>query len=235
VASSRVDRDWIFVCHSRRDDEGRLFLHDLLSLAHSQFRPDFYSLDHPVAPHAEPVRDRIRRASALFVLLSAHMLKIPHTRSWVGYEVGIAAELNLPVVVFEPKDSHVDLPVPGATHYLQRPASAAGLLGGAWKVVVETACHLEPTERMEFTEKWSDNILAFLYNASTGDLDSTGAFHRATCRYTDCRSRFYVPEELYQSESFPCPCCRTEVQSFRVGLMELSDKLAERANAQKKN
>ena len=74
-------------------------------------------------PHAKTLLEAIKGSSALFVLLSKPMEK-EFTRSWVGYEVGLAAALNKNVWVFEPISSSndfIDVLVPYLTGYIQYP------------------------------------------------------------------------------------------------------------------
>ena len=218
------ETSWVFVTHSRADTEGQAFLFHLFNQPTSRFRPYFYSADRPSPPHAEPIRTKIREANALFVLLSEPMVKNPYTKAWVGYEVGIASERNLPVVVVDPESSPVDLPVPGSTVYLQRPDKATGGWSELWKVVAETACHLVPSNPEKFPGTFWGDFLALMYNMAVSDQDSTGQFHRIACGYEHCRSRFYVPETLYQLKPVPCPSCRKPTASTRVQLTEFALK-----------
>lgn len=218
----------VFISHSRHDDQGRLFVSDLFR--GSGFEPDFYPLENKGPPHAEQIRNRIRLSTSIFVVLSDLMLgeNRKHTRAWVGYEVGIATERNMPVVVVEPEGVKIDLPVPGATHYIRRPRNALDGLSAAWKHLAKTAGLLVESESSWDAETPGEKILEFLYNVATADFDTSGLFKRAKCEYTDCLSRFYVPDGLFGSARIPCPSCRTEVASFRVKMLELS-KAAERA------
>jgi len=212
----------IFVSHSRVDAEGRLFVHDLF--LGSAFQPDFYPLENAGPPHAIPIRDRIVASASLFLVLSTPMVEKDHTRAWVGYEVGIAADRGLPVVVIEAEGSPVNLHVPGATHYIRRPKSVLDGLSPAWKHLVKTAGHLVESEWVAEAETFGGKLLEFLYNAATIDMDTSGLFKRVTCDHADCGARFYVPDELYGGSRLPCPSCRREVASARVKLAEFSEK-----------
>lgn len=170
----------------------------------------------------------------MFVVLSPPMVEQPHTRAWVGYEVGVAADLDLPVVVIEPEGTTVPLHLPGATHYIRRPKSVLDGLSPAWKHLAKTAGRLVDREWVAEAETLGEKIWEFLYNAATADMDTSGLFKRAVCDHPDCKSRFYVPDDLYGGTRIPCPICRRDVASFRVKLSELSEKAlaeAERAEA----
>jgi len=212
------------VAHSQHDLEGQTFLLHVFNQETSLFRPYFYSADNPEPPHAEKVRDWIRRSKAIIVLLSEPMLDRAHTRAWVGYEVGIASQLQLPVVVVEPTNTVVDLPVPGANLYLQRPATATEGLEPVWKVLAETAGHLSPAKEEERVGQFWPDLLAALYNFGMAERDESGLFHWVTCDFKGCRSRFFVPVDLYESKRHPCPSCRTENKSWHVDVMELADR-----------
>jgi len=220
-----TESPWVFVSHSRFDDEGRLFIHDLFR--GSKFHPDFYPLENPGPPHALPIRDRVARAASLFLVLSPPMVEKPHTRAWVGYEVGIAADRGIPVVVIEPEGTVVDLHVPGATHYIRRPHGVLDGLSPAWKHIAASAGDLVDSEPASGADAVGEKILEFLYNVANADKDSSGLFTRVRCDHADCRTPFYVPDGLYGAARIPCPSRRRTVASLRVKLVELSEQAAE--------
>lgn len=223
----------VFVTHSRYDEEGRLFTHELFQ--GSGFAPDFYPLRNNGPPHAEQVRDRIRKATSVFVVLSPEMIgpKRTHTRAWVGYEVGIATERGLPVVVVEPEGKDIYLPVPGATHYIRRRRSVLDGLSPAWKHLARTGGLLVERDWATDAETTGEKILEFLYNVAAAEMDTSGLFKRVTCEYPECRSRFYAPDSLFGAERIPCPSCRKEVASFRVKLTDLAQAAQADAEAQR--
>ena len=158
------------------------------------------------------------------------MVRSKHTRAWVGYEVGIASERNLPVVVIEPEAKRVELPVPGATVYLQRPKTAVAATGTEWRVLCETGGDLKPHEWEESDGTFWGGILTFLGNAALSSGDSTGAFYSVGCENAHCRARFFAPQSLHTAKRHPCPSCRLEVAHWRVGLNEYLDKRSQEAN-----
>jgi hypothetical protein len=213
----------VFVSHSQHDAEGQLFLHNVFNQPTSKFRPLFYSVEGPKPPHAESIRSQIRSSVALFVLLSSPMTKSDYTRSWIGFEVGIAAERNLPVVVIEPDvNPAVNLPVPGTTHYIRRPKTAASIGVPLWRTVAETACQPQEREELPYTGKLGPDILAGLANMFMDGVDGTGEFHRTTCHNDGCRSSFWVPMSLYTYGRFPCPVCRNDTASLVAQLTEMA-------------
>lgn len=216
--------DRVFVSHSRRDKEGRLFVRDLLQ--GSPFEPDFYPLSNTGPPHAGPIRKRIANSTSIFVVLSPQMIEQDHTRAWVAYEIGVAAGLELPVVVIEPEGADIPLKVPGATHYLRRPKDAATGLSPAWKHIARTAGRLSPSPRKEGAETLPNMIWEALYNVVAAERDSSGLFSRVVCEATDCRIPFYAPDELFGSERIPCPVCRRPIASLRVKMTEKATEVA---------
>lgn len=225
------DRPTVFVSHSQHDEEGQLFLLHVFSLPESQFRPHFYSIK-PVKPHAKSIRDWIRRSEALFFLLSEKMVdpkNSDYTRAWVGYEVGIASERGLPVVVIEPRGRTVNLPVPGATHYLRRPLAAQESLGKEWIEVASTACSFSgpieqgpPIKGLTIPRRKGDpapgEVVGYVRLDTLDIIDNLpfmrltegdGLFHRIVCPDARCRATFLVPDSIYGwDESYPCPTCR---------------------------
>ncbi len=159
------------------------------------------------------------------------MVESPFTRAWVGYEVGIASQLNLPVVVIEPEANSVSLPVPGATVYLQRPDSANEAVGGAWSTLVNTGGDLKPYAWEEGDGTFWGGVLTFLANASHSSGDSSGNFYSVECESGTCKARFFAPNDLHRNKRHPCPSCRAEVAHFNVRAMEYLQAEAEKRKA----
>ena len=216
----------VFVSHSRDDKEGQLFIHHLLAREGAEVRPIFYSADKPKSPHADPIRSAIREATAVWVLLSPQMIERSHTRAWVWYEVGIACERGIPVVVIEPATTCVDLPAPGSTVYLQRPSLIGDATGREWAELIRNAGKLEPyTWEKPETQKWGDMILTFLGDAAKASKDSTGAFYNVRCDFEGCRAGFFASASLHTSKGHPCPSCRREVVHWLLEFREETEKL----------
>jgi len=124
----------VFVSHSREDESGIEFLRSLFGSVGHEAR--FYSWDSPRPPHADSIWKNIRESQSLFVLLS-HRLESAHTLAWVAWEVGVATGLGKPVWVLEHliaanlvdslARTPVNVPIPGATGYLERPARLSTL------------------------------------------------------------------------------------------------------------
>jgi hypothetical protein len=216
-------RGKVFVSHSQADTEGQNFLQAVFNLDTSRFVPVFYAILGATPPHAETLRRHIRDSRALFVLLSRWLNK-PWTRSWIGYEVGIAAQLGLPIVVVEPEGPKpIPVPVPGTTHYAVRPRFPRRLPGTYWASVARTACIAPPKEPSAPSEGIVDSIL----DAFAAAVDETFAvdslFQKSTCRHKDCAAEFFTPKEVHDRK-FCCPVCRRETWGWTVDLMEIAAK-----------
>lgn len=191
----------IFVSHSREDSEGRLYFDKLFASSHHKLY--WYSWEGPRPPHALTLRKAIAQSASVFVVLSPEMDK-PQTRSWVGYEVGIASGLNKNVWVFEKAGAWtqpVDVPVPFVSGYVQRfeqlPARQifpfAQLADGAG-ISIPGRWPLTPAQNAPFS--------------STDDPASNAERRDVECPYPDCRAAYAA--YLYQT-GFNCPVCRRQI------------------------
>lgn len=218
----------IFISHSSEDIEGKLFVYDLLN--GSRFSPDFYPLDNPGPPHANRIAERVASSVSLFVMLSDPMAKRSHTRAWVGFEVGVAAMNNIPVVVIESEGVIVDLPVPGATHYIRRPGKLPKPIPPEWVKLLTTGGMLKEIELTNEATTLGGKLLEGLANIAASGYDVTRLFKKAVCEAANCRAAFWVPDSLFGAKRVPCPTCRYRNASFRVSLMEFSERLQQQSD-----
>lgn len=220
------DLPYIFISHSRSDEEGKAFLRTVFGLPEATYRPLFYTDDEPAAPHAERIHEQIKGSRALFVLLADSMLDPErHARVWVPFEVGVATAYNLRVVVIDRRDKPVSLPVPGATHYVLRPPRWEAKDKELWKLLVSTGGKLTPGEPLPSEGGLGSRILTFLANAATMDQDETGMFVVVECEGEHCKTKFWVPVSTRQGERHPCPACRQGNAGFMVRLGETVDRI----------
>ena len=214
-----------FISHSRRDEEGRLFIHDLFKRFADEtggLEPYFYPLKNPRPPHAQKIREEIADSEALVVLLSKWTLT-DHTHSWVSFEVGVAAAHDLPVIVVEPAYAPIKLPVPGATTLMKRPRSIAEEIDEAWEALLVSSGRLTPSEPLTGATGFWASLFEAGVNALTAENDSTGKFRRGTCQRSTCLARFWVPQSIHWAERHPCPTCRDGVASTLVQLREIAE------------
>ena len=88
-----TERRPLFVSHSTDDRPGQLFLAQVFGAVDSVWRPVYYSVEGPRAPHAGSILKHLETAGALVVLLSPELAERKHTQSWVAFEVGAAARI----------------------------------------------------------------------------------------------------------------------------------------------
>ena len=174
----------VFISHSKDDKKGRIFFDKLFSS--SQHQAYWYSWEGPTPPHAKTLLEALKASSALFVILSKKMEK-KHTRSWVGYEVGLAAALQKNVWVFEPINSSVNVPVPYITGYIQYPEKLDSKNTFPYANIVESAGMEIPTDP---------------------DSSTLPQFVSNFCPYEDCKAPFY--RYVYKME-LECPVCKRRI------------------------
>lgn len=173
--------------HSKDDKKGCSFFDKLFSSY--QHEAYWYSWEGPKPPHAKTLLEAIKGSSALFVLLSKPMEK-EFTRSWVGYEVGLAAALNKNVWVFEPISSSndfIDVPVPYLTGYIQYPEKLDKKKIFPYADIVSTAGAVIPKDP---------------------DLTTLPHFLSNFCPYENCKAPFY---RYVHHKNWRCPVCRREL------------------------
>jgi hypothetical protein len=171
----------VFMAHSRDDDEGWTFFDHLFAAA--GVRAYWYPFpEGRTYPHWKGILKSITEAASLFVVLSKPMESKPHTRSWVSFEAGIAKGLGRPIWVFEDLREKVDIPVPGATGYLQRPSKATTLKTEVFEGLVTSAGTEPPPFRGG--EVWFKGV----------------------CRNADCREEFMA--YVLDPKTARCPACR---------------------------
>jgi hypothetical protein len=186
----------VFVSHSKDDSEGRAFFDKLFaSVPHGLY---WYSWEGPKPPHAETLRIAVANSASVFVVLSEEMDK-PQTRSWVGYEVGLASALRKNVWVFERVDSSpVGVPVPYVTGYVHRFGELPLKDVFPFNQIAETAGGTVPGVGSSRPR-----------GVPGGTEPGTSATVRVTiCPYPDCLARYAA--YLYNSETY-CPVCRRGV------------------------
>jgi hypothetical protein len=200
----------VFVSHSRLDKSGTDFLRVVFDSEGSGFRPLFYSYLARNPPHAPHLLAQISSSPSLIVLLSPDIGNSTYTRSWVGFEVGIAAQCHIPIIVIEPEGRPpVELPIPGANIYLRRPKTLDKIYpGDLWDGLARTGGAAPVSEGIVRKGPFSDHIgkLHAQYNAGVGPK---GPSFVKACSDERCHAQFLAWPLLRPREFFPCPVCRT--------------------------
>ncbi|VVB89651.1 Uncharacterised protein [uncultured archaeon] len=173
----------VFMSHSKDDEAGRTFFAKFFDS--SDHKAYWYSWEGPKPPHAKTILDALKASDSLFVVLSKPMEKT-HTRTWVSYEVGLAAALKLNVWVFEPKDEKIDVPIPYVTGYIQYPKKVNTKKTFPFFPIVESAGTTIPTDQPEIMPK----------------------FKITHCGKETCKATFY---RFVYGKKYKCPVCRGEL------------------------
>lgn len=177
----------VFMSHSKEDNDGRAFFDKLFSSF--QHEAYWYSWEGPTPPHTKTLLEAIRASSSMFVLLSKPMER-KFTRSWVGYEVGLAVALNKNVWVFEPTHKprdFIDVPVPYLTGYIEYPE------------------RLDTKNMFPFANVVRDAGVSIPQDP---DPTSLPQFLSSFCAYQDCKAPFY---RYVLQKHWRCPVCRREL------------------------
>lgn len=108
----------IFVSHSQRDKD---IIHFFLeAFAGTKVKPHLeeFEKEVPTGVNAKKIAADIHFSNALFVLLSESVEHLPHTRDWINWECGTAA--NKEIWVFEPAESlgKIRVVIPRFNHYV---------------------------------------------------------------------------------------------------------------------
>ena len=105
----------VFISHSKNDPNLDFFHKVFSGPATESVWMEFEEINPP--PYAD-IMDKLNECDAVFVLLSNYLTSKPHTHSWVSFEIGLAANRNLDVFVFEPFNNFINFTVPYCTHYM---------------------------------------------------------------------------------------------------------------------
>lgn len=108
----------IFVSHSRRD--GELVNFFSRAFTGTNVKGVYMEFEDMTGPGADStvIKGHIEDSNALFVILSANVDKIPHTRDWVTWEAGCG--FNKDIWIFEPESQRgeISMIIPAVDHYV---------------------------------------------------------------------------------------------------------------------
>jgi hypothetical protein len=200
---TKNERFKIFITHSRKDSEGKDFFQKIFSQSYSA---GFWYSDHTYdPPHHERIINVMRGCSSVFVLLSEEMQN-PHTSSWVSYEVGAAKALGKNVWVFEnPEKPAINILVPGADAYVQRPSTIDDIEKFGYMEVVNQGGMILPRNIIRVAQpgKPAKQVLV-------GNPFDSGKFEHIVfiaCAYKSCKQRYFCAT-LKGVNEYLCPSCR---------------------------
>jgi hypothetical protein len=206
--TSHANVPHVFVSHSQRDDSGTSFLRAVFDSEGSLYRPLYYSFLPRKPPHAPNLLSQISASPSLIVLLSPDVGNSAYTRSWVGFEVGVAAKCHIPIIVIESEESPgVEIPIPGANIYLRRPEVLTKIHPeDLWDGLARTGGASSIVDGVVRGGPFSEHLAKLHTEHNTG-VGPRGPSFRRACSNEDCHSQFLVWPIPYKGR-FPCPVCR---------------------------
>lgn len=191
----------VFISHSKEDDVGRAFF-DRFFGSCDQHKGFWYSWEGPQPPHSIKLRDEIKKSKSIFVILSKGM-ETPHTRIWIGYEVGLAAALEKKVWIFEPENQNIDVPVPFVTGYIKYNSQPKTKQMYPFHTLVENAGLKIP--RLQFDPRKEHKHLS-----------------KTHCYHQSCLSEFYA----ILDKDFKCPICKKDLE-VKTLIQHILDPMSE--------
>ena len=105
----------IFVSHSKENKDLDFFHRGFSTTGVKSF---FMEYEDTKTPAWLSIRDNVRKADSVFVLLSEEVSDLKYTQNWVAFEVGLACQAGKNVWVFEKNYQITDFAVPYLTHYV---------------------------------------------------------------------------------------------------------------------
>ncbi len=182
----------VFLSHSKKDPNLDFFDSVFSGIAARLIKIE---LEDIVPPPATFIIEQINNADALFVSLSKPLEKLPHTRNWVSFEIGLAAnrpwqstmfpfKTGIDIIVFEPFEYHEDpiqFPVPYFNYYVE---------------------YNNDKEWVKFVRKLVEYGPKYVEHLSV------------VCPYEDCKISFnwIAPPNL---KSLTCPACRRQMEIMK--------------------
>jgi hypothetical protein len=111
----------IFISHSKRDRPlVDLFARAFGSTSVKAVFVEYESLMNGQSVKTQHIQNAIQNSAAVFVLLSANVNDLPHTRDWVNWETGVAAHAGKDIWLFETASDQgkIDVVIPWFSHYI---------------------------------------------------------------------------------------------------------------------
>lgn len=105
----------IFVSHSARDEGSNGFFHRAFSM--ETVKAVYFEFETVPRPGGA-IENLIASSNAVFIVLGPGAVGLPHTRSWINWEAGVASAKGRDIWVFEPYPATHDLPIPRFRHYM---------------------------------------------------------------------------------------------------------------------
>lgn len=200
----------IFISHSKDDDELIQAINEIFG--NSSIRQHRASFERHSTPISGDLKKEINESSGLFVVLGRNAQIRQHTMIWIGWEVGIATQLEIPVWIMEDVNSQLENPIPSFTDYVlwdSREEDHRRKL----RNIIETKFIDEQIERPDhdlILEKGSGNVFGNVRNFARPIGPSIADSPKvATCPWESCGENFRI--RFNDIQSFNCPACRKQI------------------------
>lgn len=217
-----MSQDQIFISHSKDDTD----LLDELDRVFGKTGTKQYraSFEDQSAPVSEDLAEEINDSRAMFVVLGPNAHAKEHTKIWIGWEVGIAVQRNIPVWIIEDISSQARMPIPGVTDYIMW-NSDHGVDRRMFRDIIESEFGLQnqtysevalAAEGLENPERNTD---------IEGSVELRSQPRYTKCPYSECGERFKI--WIKGTENINCPSCRKSFNlDRRVMVGVYKDELA---------
>lgn len=106
----------LFLSHSQRDKERIGTLSKALGHTYKKLYTDYWE-NQETLPASKRLREHISDSDAVLVYWGPSVEENDVTKIWVGWEVGVATEMGVPIFVLEDTKGMVTLPIPALTDY----------------------------------------------------------------------------------------------------------------------
>lgn len=193
----------IFISHSRHDEKLLEELDRVFGPAGvGQYRANITNQSPPVS---EDLKEEIRQSIGVFVLLGPEAEARAHTKSWIAWEAGVAAQLEQPIWILEDVKSTVKMPIPSFTDYV------------LWDSTEESKRKkLRDILKSEFINEGDDPVVELTGLVEHPDGARGPQVHHhaelsmnprmTSCPYRNCGEEFKIWFE--EPATFNCPSCR---------------------------
>ena len=202
-------RNQVFISHSQDDED----LLDVLNIVFgnssiSQYRASFEQQSDPVSEH---LLEEIKKSRAMFVVLGPQAQKQEHTKIWIGWEAGIAAELGIPIWILEDINTQIKMPIPSFSDYVLWDSSNEDE-----HRVLRNILESELGFRDETEEPSSANISSDHEAGRNISVDEDCEIRNQpvliTCPYDNCGERFR--KWFRGPRRFNCPACARVINAL---------------------
>jgi hypothetical protein len=200
-------RKQIFISHSQHDQDlldqlNRVFGNSNIS----QYKASFEDQEEPVS---ESLRNEIRKSQAMFVVLGPHAQKREHTKIWIGWEAGIAAQLGKPIWILEDVNTQVQMPIPSFSDYILWDSTDSSQHRNLRDLMESEFGLRDATDENRVRVHSSDHDQHRNVNIEE-DSEVILQPTRLTCPYGTCGEHFRIWFEV--PERFNCPSCKQVIK-----------------------